>query len=250
MPSWRATRCVPSRFAPGDTVVYSSRIIPGNDKAIIDIQNLLIEQGVRIVDDHEALVHVSGHPRRSELKRLYEWVRPQVLVPVHGEAAHLVAQGSLAAMSGIPFVAQVRNGDMLRLAPGAPEIIDQVPYGRVYKDGKLFGDEEAMGVRDRRRLSFAGHVAVNVVLDDRYELAGDPDLVAVGVARADPRGEPLEDIMLDAAIGAIELIPRVRRKDLDLVSRIGASGRALGRRPELGQEADRDGVCDAVNGGR
>ncbi len=205
-------------LSPGDTVVYSSRVIPGNEKAIIDIQNLLIEQGVRIVDDHDALVHVSGHPRRSELRRLYEWVRPQILVPVHGEAAHLVAQGSLAAMSGIPHVAQVRDGDMLRLAPGDPEIIDQVPFGRIYKDGKLVGTEEAMGVRDRRRLSFVGHVAVNVVLDDRYELAGDPDLVAVGVALADARGEPLEDIMLDAAIGAVESIPRVRRKDLDLVS--------------------------------
>ena len=79
----------------------------------------------------------------------------------------------------------MRNGDMLRLAPGPAEIIDQVPFGRIYKDGRLIGDDEAMGIRDRRKLSFAGHVAVNVVLDDRYELAGDPDLVAIGV-----RGSP------------------------------------------------------------
>lgn len=201
----------------GDTVIFSSRTIPGNEKAILEIKNRLIDLGMKIIEDGDALVHVSGHPRRSELKRMYEWVRPEIGVPVHGEAAHLVAQGSLMSMSGIRQVAQVRDGDMLRLYPGAAEIVDQVPYGRVYKDGKLVGTDEAMGIRERRKLSFAGHVAVNVVLDDKYELAGDPDLVAIGVAEADAAGELLEDIMLDAAVGAVDSIPRQRRKDLDLV---------------------------------
>ncbi len=201
----------------GDTVIFSSRTIPGNEKAIFEIKNRLIDLGMKIIEDGDALVHVSGHPRRSELKRMYEWVRPEIGVPVHGEAAHLVAQGSLMSMSGIRQVAQVRDGDMLRLYPGAAEVVDQVPYGRVYKDGKLVGTDEAMGVRERRKLSFAGHVAVNVVLDDKYELAGDPDLVAIGVAEADATGELLEDIMLDAAVGAVDSIPRQRRKDLDLV---------------------------------
>ncbi|WP_054308095.1 ribonuclease J [Mesorhizobium sp. 1M-11] len=201
----------------GDTVIFSSRTIPGNEKAILEIKNRLIDLGMKIIEDGDALVHVSGHPRRSELKRMYEWVRPEIGVPVHGEAAHLVAQGSLMSMSGIRQVAQVRDGDMLRLYPGAAEVVDQVPYGRVYKDGKLVGTDEAMGIRERRKLSFAGHVAVNVVLDDKYELAGDPDLVAIGVAEADAAGELLEDIMLDAAVGAVDSIPRQRRKDLDLV---------------------------------
>ncbi|MBN9233665.1 MULTISPECIES: ribonuclease J [Phyllobacteriaceae] len=201
----------------GDTVIFSSRTIPGNEKAILEIKNRLIDLGMKIIEDGDALVHVSGHPRRSELKRMYEWVRPAIGVPVHGEAAHLVAQGSLMSMSGIRQVAQVRDGDMLRLYPGAAEIVDQVPFGRVYKDGKLVGSDEAMGIKDRRKLSFAGHVAVNVVLDDKYELAGDPDLVAIGVAEADASGELLEDIMLDAAVGAVDSIPRQRRKDLDLV---------------------------------
>jgi ribonuclease J len=224
-------------LAPGDTVVFSSRTIPGNEKAILDIKNGLIDQGVRIIEDSDALVHVSGHPRRNELRRMYEWVRPRIGVPVHGEAAHLVAQGSLMAASGIPEVAQIRDGDMLRLAPGPAEIIDQVPFGRIYKDGKLVGNDEAVGIRDRRKLSFAGHVAVNVVLDDKYELAGDPDLVAIGVALADARGEQLEDLMLDAAIGAVESIPRQRRKDLDLVSEAvrravrGAANEAWGKKP-------------------
>lgn len=221
----------------GDTVIFSSRTIPGNEKAILEIQNRLIDLGVRIIEDGDALVHVSGHPRRSELKRMYEWVHPQIGVPVHGEAAHLVAQGSLMAMAGIGQVAQVRDGDMLRLWPGVATIIDQVPFGRLYKDGKLVGTDEAMGIRDRRKLSYAGHVVVNVVLDDRYELSGDPDLVAIGVAQADAGGEPLEDLMIDAAIGAVDSIPRQRRKDLDLVQESvrravrAAANQAWGKKP-------------------
>ncbi|HTV68432.1 MAG TPA: ribonuclease J [Rhizobiaceae bacterium] len=225
------------QLTPGDTVIFSSRTIPGNEKAILEVKNRLIDLGMKIIEDGDALVHVSGHPRRNELKRMYEWTRPKIGVPVHGEAAHLVAQGSLMAVSGIKEVAQVRNGDMLRLAPGAAEIIDQVPFGRIYKDGKLIGDDQAMGIRDRRKLSFAGHVAVNVVLDDKYELAGDPDIVAIGVAATDASGETLEDIMLDAAIGAVDSIPRQRRKDLDLVQEAvrravrGAANETWGKKP-------------------
>lgn len=221
----------------GDTVIYSSRVIPGNEKAILAVKNGLIEMGIRVIEDDDALVHVSGHPRRNELKRMYEWTRPDIVVPVHGEAAHLVAQGSLAATSGVPNVAQVRNGDMLRLAPGAPEIIDQVPFGRIYKDGDLIGSEEAMGVRERRKLSYAGHVSVNVILDDRYELADEPDLVAIGVAKADEAGVDLEDIMIEAAESAVNSIPRARRKDLDLVAEAvrravrNASDDAWGKKP-------------------
>lgn len=204
-------------LSPGDTVVFSSRTIPGNEKAILEIKNQLIEQGIKIIEDSDALVHVSGHPRRNELRKMYEWTRPRIGIPVHGEVAHLVAQGSLMAQSGIPEVAQVRNGDMIRLAPGAAEILEKVPFGRIYKDGRLVGTDETMGIKERRKLSFAGHVAVNVVLDERYEMAGDPDIVAVGVAKVDGRGEDIEDLMLDAAIGAIDSIPRQRRKDLDLV---------------------------------
>ncbi|MGP2493080.1 ribonuclease J [Mesorhizobium sp. PUT5] len=221
----------------GDTVIFSSRTIPGNEKAILEIKNRLIDLGMKIIEDGDALVHVSGHPRRAELRQMYQWVRPRIGVPVHGEAAHLVAQGSLMAVSGIGQVAQVRDGDMLRLAPGAATIIDQLPYGRIYKDGRLTGTDEAMGIRDRRKLSFAGHVAVNVVLDDRYELAGDPDLVAIGVAEADAGGNLLEDMMLDAAIGAVDSIPRQRRKDLDLVQESvrravrAAANEAWGKKP-------------------
>ena len=224
-------------LTPGDTVVYSSRVIPGNEKAILETKNLLIEQGIKIIEDGDALVHVSGHPRRNELRKMYEWTKPRVLVPVHGEAAHLVAHGALGLECGIPEVAQVRNGDMIRLAPGPAEIVDQVPFGRIFKDGRLIGSEDEMGIKDRRKLSYVGHVAVNVVLDDRHEIAGDPDVVAIGVARTDSRGEDMEDLMLDAAIGAIESIPRARRKDLDLVAEAvrravrAAANEAWGKKP-------------------
>lgn len=224
-------------LSPGDTVVYSSRVIPGNEKAILATKNLLIEKGIRVVEDGDALVHVSGHPRRNELKQMYDWVKPQILVPVHGEAAHLVAQGSLAAMAGIPEVPHVRNGDLLRLAPGPAEIIDQVPFGRIYKDGKVIGTDEDVGVRDRRRLSFAGHVAVNVVLDERFELAGEPDMVAIGLPKTDGAGELFEDIMMEAALSAVHSIPRANRRDLDLVGEAvrravrSAAAEAWGKKP-------------------
>jgi ribonuclease J len=131
----------------------------------------------------------------------------------------------------------VRNGDILRLWPGDPEIIDQMPFGRIYKDGYLIGDDQAMGIRDRRKLSYVGHVAVNVVLDEKYEIAGDPDLVAIGIPETDASGEKLEELMLDAAVGAIESIPRQRRRDLDLLSEAvrravrGAANEAWGKKP-------------------
>ncbi|MCO7738120.1 ribonuclease J [Brucella intermedia] len=221
----------------GDTVIYSSRAIPGNEKAILDIKNRLIDRGIKIIGDEDALVHVSGHPRRSELRRMYSWVRPQILVPVHGEAAHLVAQGSLGAMEGIEQVAQVRDGDMLRLAPGKPEIIDEAPVGRIYKDGKLIGDEEEIGMVERRKLAYVGHVAVSVLLDREHKIIDEPDLVTFGVPEENAQGDLLEDILLDAAIEAIDSIPRVRRKDIELVRESvrravrAAANEAWGKKP-------------------
>lgn len=204
-------------LSPGDTVIYSSRAIPGNEKAILDIKNQLIDRGIKIIGDEDGLVHVSGHPRRSELKRMYAWVRPEILVPVHGEAAHLVAQGSLGAMEGIEQVAQIRNGDVLRLAPGKAEIIDEAPIGRIYKDGKLIGDEDEIGMVERRKLAYVGHVAVNVLLDRDHKLLDEPELAAFGLPEENAQGDLLEDVLLDAAIEAIDSIPRVRRKDVELV---------------------------------
>ncbi|WP_117193956.1 ribonuclease J [Rhizobium terrae] len=221
----------------GDTVVFSSRTIPGNEKAILEIKNGLIEQGVKVVSDGDALVHVSGHPRRNELLKMYEWTRPQILVPVHGEAAHLTAQAELGASAGIKTIPRVRNGDMLRLAPGPAEVIDAAPHGRIFKDGKLIGDFEEMGIGDRRKLAYVGHVAVNVLLDNRYDFVTDPDLVAFGLPEFDDEGEDMEDTLYDAVLGAVESIPRARRKDLDMVREAirravrAAANEAWGKKP-------------------
>ena len=141
----------------------------------------------------------------------------KILVPVHGEAAHLTAQAELARRCGIREVPRVRNGDMLRLAPGPAEKIDEVPFGRIYKDGRLIGDYEEMGISERRKLSFVGHVAVNVTLDSRYELLRDPDVAPHGLPLFDEEGDDMIDVLYDATIGAVESIPRPRRKDLDTV---------------------------------
>ena len=204
-------------FTAGDTIIFSSRAIPGNEKAINDIKNGLVEQGIHIITDSEALVHVSGHPRRHELQQMYGWVRPQMLVPVHGEAAHLTAHDELATQSGIKTVPRVRNGDVLRLAPGPAEVVDEAPSGRIFKDGSLIGDYDEMGIGDRRKLSFVGHVAVNVVLDARYDFLGDPEVEPFGLPQFDDEGEDMGDTLYDAVLGAVESIPRARRKDLGLI---------------------------------
>jgi ribonuclease J len=203
----------------GDTVVYSSRMIPGNEKAVIETKNRLIDMGIEVIEDGDELVHVSGHPRRNELRDMYKWTRPAIGIPVHGEAAHLAAHAMLMNENGIRDVVPARNGDLVRLAPGDPEIIADIPHGQIYKDGSLIGEEEELGVKDRRRLSFAGHVAVSVVLNRHHELIADPEIVAIGVPESDARGEDLEDLMYDAAVEAVESIPRARRRDLDLVER-------------------------------
>ena len=204
-------------LAPGDTVVYSSRIIPGNEKAIIETKNLMIDQGINIITDQDTLVHVSGHPRQSELKAMYEWLRPQVSVPVHGEAAHLSAHAKLAGSFGVPQVAPIRNGDVLRLAPGNAEIIDQVPSGRYYKDGSIFGDEGEIGVSQRRKLGYAGIVSLSIVLDRKGNIADEIDIEVYGLPDVNIEGEEFDDVLFHAASEALNSIPPKRRKDAEVV---------------------------------
>ncbi|WP_182087073.1 ribonuclease J [Aureimonas sp. ME7] len=204
-------------LSQGDTVIFSSRSIPGNEKAILDIKNALIERGVRVIEDHDQLVHVSGHPRRNELRQMYEWTHPAIAVPAHGEAAHLMAHAQLARELGVKDVAVIRNGKMLRLSPGPSTVIDEVPFGRIYKDGHLVGTADEMGIGERRRLSFAGHVSVLVELDEKFELDIDPEVVAMGLPEKDEDGEEIGELLMEAAAGAVESIPRGRRKDLELV---------------------------------
>ena len=138
-------------FARGDRVIFSSRAIPGNEKAVTRVINGLVAQGVEVITDRTHLVHVSGHPRRGELEDMIGWVRPNVLIPVHGEPLHMAEHAALARRCGVGKVLLCQNGDLVRLAPGEPGIIDEIPSGRVYKDGGLLIDAQQRTVADRRR---------------------------------------------------------------------------------------------------
>ena len=139
----------------GDRVIVSARTIPGNEKAVGRVLNGLIDQGIEVITDRTHLVHVSGHPRRAELEDLIGWVKPKILIPVHGEALHLSEHAALARRLRVPQVIQCRNGDLVQLS-GNAGVIDEVPAGRIYKDGTLLVEADARTVADRRRLSFAG----------------------------------------------------------------------------------------------
>ena len=175
------------KFSRGDRVIYSARTIPGNEKAVGRVINGLIEQGIEVITDRTHLVHVSGHPRRAELEELIGWVKPQIVIPVHGEALHLTEHAALARRCGVKQVIQCRNGDLVRLSSDA-RIIDEVPAGRVYKDGTLLVAADARTVADRRRLSFAGVDFDRIGADRGRAAGGRSDLRPDRYSRARPRG--------------------------------------------------------------
>jgi ribonuclease J len=201
----------------GDRVIFSSRTIPGNEREVNRIINALIDAGIEVITDNDFLVHVSGHPRRGEMKELYSWLRPQAVVPVHGEALHLHAHEQLAREIGVPNIGRVRNGQILRLFPGAPEVIGKAPSGRTFKDGNLLLPNEEP-VRERRRLAFAGIVSVAIALDGRGEIIGDPEIDLSGLPGVDGEGEKMEDIVHDAVLDVVETLPKARRRDRDFVA--------------------------------
>ena len=201
----------------GDTVIYSARMIPGNEKAVGRVLNGLIEQGVEVVTDRTHLVHVSGHPRRAEVEELISWVKPQILIPAHGEALHLSEHAKIARKMGVPEVIQCRNGDLVRLAPKAG-LIDEVPAGRIYKDGRLLVDAQQRTVADRRRLSFAGSVSVALALTEKGELADDPSYDLLGIPDRDRDGGFMHEVVHDAVLETFESLPRGKRRDPDAVA--------------------------------
>jgi ribonuclease J len=202
----------------GDRVIFSSRTIPGNEKAVGAVINGLVTQGVEVITDRTDLVHVSGHPRRAEMEELLSWVRPRIVLPVHGEALHLAEHAALARKAGIPDVITCRNGDLVRLAPDGPAIIDEVPEGRLYKDGRLLVEAEARTVADRRRLGFVGLVSVALALDGRGALVADPEVELIGVPEADAEGEKFDAIAYDAVLDTVEQMPKPRRRDPEAVA--------------------------------
>lgn len=201
----------------GDRVLFSSRTIPGNERSVNRIINGLIDRGVEVITDRTHAIHVSGHPRRGEMAELYSWLKPRAVVPVHGEALHLSEHASLARAIGVPHVARVRNGEVLRLIPGPPEVVDEVQHGRIFKDGNLVV-ESGEPVRERRRLAFAGVVSVAVALDVRGEFLGDVEVALEGLPEVDGEGERLDAIVHDVVLDTLETMPKARRRDPAAVS--------------------------------
>ena len=202
----------------GDRVIFSSRAIPGNEKAVMRVINGLVSQGVEVITDRTHLVHVSGHPRTAELAEMIGWVRPQILLPVHGEPLHMAEHAALARRSGVGQVLVCRDGELLRLGPGEPRKIDEVPAGRLYKDGSLLVSAEERTVADRRRLGFAGVVSVSLAVNDRGELLADPDVTLTGIPQTDGQGRRIEEIAFEAALEAFESMPSARRRDPEAIA--------------------------------
>jgi ribonuclease J len=204
-------------FSTGDRVIFSSRAIPGNEKAVSRVINGLVARGVEVITDRDHLVHVSGHPRRAELQDMIGWVRPQILIPAHGEPLHMAAHAALARRAGVPKVITCRDGDLVRLAP-QPGIIDQLPAGRLYKDGSLLIGAQERTVPDRRRLGFAGIVSVALTLSLKGELLSGPRVELTGIPDTDVTGTPMLQIAHDSAVQAFNSMPKPRRRDPDAVA--------------------------------
>ncbi|MCE3290808.1 MAG: fold metallo-hydrolase [Caulobacter sp.] len=196
----------------GDHVIFSSRVIPGNEVPIRALQNGLSDRGVRLYTekDHPG-IHVSGHPCRDELKQMYQWARPQIAVPTHGERRHLIEHAALAKDLQVPMTVTPRNGDMVRLAPGHPGIIDEVPSGRLYVDAGVLTPENGDALKQRRHAAFNGALTVSVVLDEKGKLLSGPQVRALGL----PGDEeyPLDDALDDLADEAEQAIRKIPGED-------------------------------------
>ncbi|MBY0564466.1 MAG: ribonuclease J [Hyphomonadaceae bacterium] len=169
----------------GDTVVFSSRVIPGNEAAIHGLYNAFIEKGVGLItaDDHP--VHVSGHPARDELRQMYRWARPRIAVPVHGEQRHIHEHVRLARELQVPETIAPKNGDLIRLAPGPAAVIDEVPAGRLYVDGAVIVETEGEAIRDRKRLGAEGSVHAALALNGKNAIVAGPHLTVRGLSCVD-----------------------------------------------------------------
>jgi len=199
----------------GDRVIFASWAIPGNEREVIDIQNMLIDRGVDVVTQKDGLVHVTGHPRRDELRKLYAWVKPQVLVPVHGEAMHLQAHAKLGREEGIPNVLDARNGDLVRLFPEPMAFPAEVRTGELYLDGLVLCAPEESGVKGRRRLSFGGHVVLSLCVNRNGEVVSGPDLVIEGLPET--QDESLSGLIEETIEGTLRSVPPKRRANTDVL---------------------------------
>lgn len=191
----------------GDTVIFSSRVIPGNERSIANIQNQLVHQGVRTITAHEEAVHVSGHPAQEDLKAMYSWTKPKSLIPVHGEARHMQAQAELGLANGIEHTLVPGNGTLIELAGNTPEIIDRVNTGRWGVDGKCLVSMQSPILKDRNKISIQGIVLLSIPVDDIYQLQGIPVISSFGLVELGEETEDFQD-------GMQNIIRRTMHQDL------------------------------------
>lgn len=186
------------KLGDGDTVIFSSRIIPGNEVAIGRIMNQLSDLGVQIVTEKQAHVHVSGHPGRPELIQMYKWVRPRIVVPVHGEPRHLAEHTRLALDHDVAHAVLQKNGDVIRLAPGEPKTVEEVRVGRLVLDGDVILPADGATVNERRKIGYGGLITVALPIGDEGQLIGIPMVRPFGV----PVEEDRDDFIADATDAA------------------------------------------------
>lgn len=208
------------KLGRGDTVIFSARGIPGNEKAINAVKNNLTAAGIKVIspDDTANPIHVSGHPCRDEIKQMLEWVRPQVVIPVHGERVQLQAHADLARENGIGQVIIPTNGAVIRLAPGQPETVDHVPTGLLAVDQKRVVSADHSSIAERRKLQFTGAVHVSVAIDAKGELRSDPAINTVGLLDPEnPREARMQEALYDDILDAVEDLSAKDMQKEDLV---------------------------------
>jgi ribonuclease J len=200
----------------GDAVIFSSRIIPGNEKAINRLQNALVRLGVEIVTEEDHFVHVSGHPARDELVRMYQMVRPQIAIPVHGEARHLIAHAELAGKCQVAQPLVIQNGDMVRLAGNRAAVVDEVSVGRLASDGKGLLPLDGTTLKDRRRVTFNGSAVATLVLDRQGRAMAPPKISLIGVVEP-AVAEGVIPVLCSVLERAIDELPAGPRRDDEAV---------------------------------
>jgi ribonuclease J len=179
-----------------DTVIFSSRIIPGNEKKLFKIHNLLVKRKINVISEENAFIHVSGHPGRDEMKDMYSWIKPQISIPVHGEHRHLKEHFDFAKSLGVPNPALIENGDIIRIYPGAPKIIDKVHNGKLLVDGNRLIDENSKFLNDRKNFSYNGLMDITLLISKKGQLDRNPII--------NLRGLPLNDEEIDEVLYDIE----------------------------------------------
>ena len=165
-----------------DTVIFSSKIIPGNEKKLYKLHNQLVKNGIEVISEENEFVHVSGHPNRDDLKDMYNWVKPRSVIPVHGEHRHMIEHIIFAKEMQVPYPVQIENGDIVQLFPGEkPKVIDKAPVGRMYVDGNISVGEESQSIKDRKNLSYNGFLEITIIVNNIGSIVKTPIISFKGI---------------------------------------------------------------------